>query len=298
MIQLANQNEIRHHIGAVEQTKKITSAMEMVSSTRFKRVMTHIEYNRRYFNKVQSTMKELLLSAADISHPYLTERPDGRCTFLVFSGDKGLCGPYNNNVLEFAAQKLSEHPKHTLVTVGNTAEEYFREHSIIPDVAISGIVQDPTLTRARGLVREIMRLYDTELTDEIRVVYTSFYGETKNTPVERRLLPIRLDDYADIKETEVLPGIMYHPSPQTVFDLLVPQYILGILFGVMIQAYSSEHFARMTAMHSATTNAKDMLKSLRTSYNLARQRAITTEISEITGAAEILKNGGGMYGEY
>ena len=84
---------------------------------------------------------------------------------------------------------------------------------------------------------------------------------------------------------------MYHPTAQEVFDLLIPQYILGILFEVMVQAYASEHYARMNAMHSATTNAQEMLKGLQTQYNMARQAAITNEIAEITGAAEILNKG-------
>ena len=295
---MEKQNEIRHHINTVEQTRKITSAMEMVASTRFKRVMTHIQYNKLYFNKVQRTMKEILISATDIVSPYLIERPEGRCTFIVISGDKGLCGPYNTNVLDHAYNIISEHPNPTLITMGNTAEEYFLDRSMIPDITMTGIVQDPTLTRARGLVREILRLFDSDLTDEIRIIYTSFYGETKNMPQQRRLLPILLTDYGDIRDINVIPEIIYHPSPQKVFEELVPQYVLGILFGVMVQAYASEHYARMTAMHNATTNASDMLKDLKTRYNLARQGAITTEIAEITGAAEALKKGGDQYGEY
>jgi F-type H+-transporting ATPase subunit gamma len=160
-----------------------------------------------------------------------------------------------------------------------------------PDVALLGIVQDPALKRARMLVREVMELIDSGLTDELNVAYTSFYGKTKNQPVIRRLLPVRLSDYDDVQEVESRLRLEYHPSPQEVFDLLVPQYILGILFGVMVQAYASEHYARMTAMHSASDNAGDMLESLHTKYNMARQRSITNEIAEITGAAEILRKG-------
>ncbi len=289
---MASPIEIRHHIAAVEQTRKITGAMEMVSSTRMKRVMSHIEQNRRYFESVQRSMKEILLTARDVSHQYLGEVPEnGHCTFVVISGDKGLCGSYNHNVLEFAYRQIKAHPRHSIMTIGNTAEAYFRDRGMPPDVTFLGIAQDPSLSRARGLVRDIMDIFDTEHTDEVRVVYTSFYGETKNKPVVRRLLPILLDDYGDIADTETLSEIIYHPSPQVVFDLLVPQYILGILFGVMVQAYASEHYARMNAMHSATSNAQEMLKSLRTQYNMARQSAITNEIAEITGAAEILRKG-------
>ena len=289
---MPNPNEIRHHIAAVEQTKKITGAMEMVSSTRMKRVMSHIEQNRLYFDNVQKTMKEILLTTQGVSHPYLREVPDnGRCAFIVISGDKGLCGAYNHNLLHFAVQNIKNHENHSIITIGNTAEDYFRSVGIIPDITFLSIAQDPALSRARVLVRDIMNIFDSGETDEVRVIYTSFYGETKNTPVMRRLLPILLDDYTNISGFEKLSDIMFHPSPQEVFDVLVPQYILGILFGVMVQAYASEHYARMNAMHSATTNAQEMLKSLRTRYNLARQSAITNEIAEITGAAEILRKG-------
>jgi F-type H+-transporting ATPase subunit gamma len=287
---MASATEIRHHIAAVEQTKKITGAMEMVSSTRIKRVMSHIEQNRRYFDNVQRTMKEILATSGEVKHPYLREVPEnGHCTFLVISGDKGLCGSYNHNILNLAYEKIKERPDHSIITIGNTAEEFFRTKGMTPDITLLGIAQDPALTRARILVRDIMNVYDSGQTEEIQIIYTSFYGETKNRPVMRRLLPIRLDDYAEIRGAEQLSEILFHPSSQEVFDLLVPQYILGLLFGLMVQAYAGEHFARMTAMHNATTNATDMLKSLRTKYNMARQAAITNEIAEITGAAEILR---------
>jgi F-type H+-transporting ATPase subunit gamma len=284
--------EIRHHIAAVEQTKKITAAMEMVSSTRMKRVLTHIEQNRRYFDSVRRTMKEILINTRDISHPYLREvPPGGHCTLIVISGDKGLCGAYNHNILQLAEEKIRSKPRHSIITIGNTAEDYFHARGMQPDVALLGIVQDPALRRARGLVREVMGLIDSGLTDELNVAYTSFYGKTKNQPVIRRLLPVRISDYDDVAEVDTRLGLEYHPSPQEVFDLLVPQYILGILFGVMVQAYASEHYARMNAMRSASENAGEMLDDLRMKYNMARQHAITNEIAEITGAAEILRKG-------
>ena len=284
--------EIRHHIAAVDQTKKITGAMEMVSSTRMKRVMSHIEQNRRYFDTVQQMMKEILVTSQGVSHPYLREVPEnGHCTYIVISGDKGLCGAYNHNILQFALHNIQQHQKHSIITIGNTAEDFFRSIGKIPDVTLLGIAQDPALSRARILIRDVMNIFDSGETDEVRVVYTSFYGKTKNEPVMRRLLPIRPDDYTNISGTETLSEIIFHPSPQVVFDLLIPQYILGILFGVMVQAYASEHYARMNAMHNSTTNAQDMLKTLRTKYNMARQSAITNEIAEITGAAEILRKG-------
>ena len=187
---MANPNEIRHHIAAVEQTKKITGAMEMVSSTRMKRVMTHIEHNRRYFENVQRTMKEILNTMPDITHPYLCddcERGEHHCTFIVISGDKGLCGSYNRHVLDTALEEINAHPDHSIITIGNTAEEFFLRKRMTPDVALLGIAQDPTLSRARRLVVDTMEMFNNHHTDELQIVYTSFYGETKNKPVVRRL---------------------------------------------------------------------------------------------------------------
>lgn len=282
-------NEIRHRMFAVEQTKKITGAMEMVSSNRIKQVMGHIDQNRLYFSNIRRTMKDLLLSARNVSHPYFAERSRGQNTFIVISGDKGLCGSHNSAVLNYALNRLNEIPGSTLVTLGNTAEAFFTQRGIIPDIVFQGIVQDPTLTRAREIARELTYLYEAELTDDIRVIYTSFYGSSKGKPVEFRLLPVILHDYDDVGATGLGQDMIYHPSAQEVLDILVPQYTIGLIFGVMVQAYASEHYARMNAMHAATSNAQEMLGILHTQYNLARQSAITNEIAEITGAAEVLK---------
>jgi F-type H+-transporting ATPase subunit gamma len=233
-------------------------------------------------------MREILSSVKDLTHPYLTERPEGRRTYIVISGDKGLCGAYNAAVLALADQRLAEYPDATLITIGHVAEAYYRRKGRDPDISMLGIVQDPTMKAARRISSEIMRLYDEGLTDEVHMVFTAFYDELKNKPFECRILPLMEDDYLDIEDEEFEETI-YTPSPQAVLNELVPQYILGLLFGIMGQAYASEHYSRMTAMHASTQNAGDMLKALKTQYNLARQSAITNEIAEITGAAEILK---------
>ena len=282
-------NEIRHHMAAIDQTKKITGAMELISSNRMRQVMGHISHNRRYFSYIRATMKELLTSSQDVSHPFFLERQRNHRTFVVISGDKGLCGSHNSTVLNFALERMKANPGASLITIGHTAEAFFHSRGMTPDICLFGIVQDPTLTRAREVAREMTDLYERQLTDEIRVIYTSFYGETKCKPVEFRLLPVKLHDYEDVRDAETLERIMYHPSAQNLLDLMIPQYLIGLMFGVMVQAYASEHFSRMTAMHSATTNAQEMLDTLRTRYNLARQSAITNEIAELAGANEILR---------
>jgi len=291
-------NEIREHISAIEQTRKITGAMEMISSNRMRQVMSHIEHNRRYFTYIRRTIKEILASSQEVTHPFLQERERQHRTYVVISGDKGFCGAHNTTVLNYALEKIKSKPGSGLITLGHTAEAFFKSHSIIPDICMFGIVQDPTLHRAREVARELTALYESAHTDEIRVIFTSFYGETKRQPVEARLLPVFIHDYVDIRDAEELDGIIYHPSIQSVFDMMVPQFVLGLIFGIMVQAYASEHFARMTAMRSATTNAKEMIDKLNTQYNLARQSAITNELAEIADAAEILRGEQQYDGEY
>lgn len=293
---VAGPNEIRRHMSAVEQTMKITGAMEMVSSNRMRRVMGHIEHNRRYFSNIRRVMKEILTTSQNISHPYLSGRTEGSRAFIVISGDKGLCGSYNASVLGLARERILECRERYIITIGNTADEYFKRRDMQPDISFLGIAQDPTLHNARMLSREVMQLYDSGMISEIHVVYTSFYDATRNRPVDFRLLPIILHDYEDVTDTDRLGEMEYHMPPQALFDMLIPQYVLGLMFGVMVQAYASEHYARMNAMHSSTSNAQEMLRSLALKYNLARQSAITNEIAEITGSAEILKGGNG-YGK-
>lgn len=289
---MQNVHEIRHHISAVEQTKKITSAMQVVSSTRMQKVLSHIEYNHRYFMRVQETMKDILLSSRNLTHPYLTPPPTNKRTLIVIAGDKGMAGSYNSNVLSFAEKHLGLPEECALITLGNVAESYFIHRGRIPDITYLGVVQDPTLDRARELVFSIMDLFDKDITDEVDIVYTSFYGTTKNKPVLKRLLPILADDYHELDQRHEPSDFIYEPSLQTVFDTLVPQYLVGIIFGVLVQAYASEHYSRMNAMQSATTNADKMLKALRLNYNIARQTAITQELTEITGGSEIIRSGG------
>ncbi|MGI6175751.1 MAG: ATP synthase F1 subunit gamma [Christensenellales bacterium] len=293
---MQNAVEIRHHIRAVTQTRKITNAMQLVATSRMKRVMRHIEYNHRYFRRVQQTMKDILQSDHPITHPYLCQRESGRKLFIVLAGDKGMAGAYNANLLRFAHEQYracASRPQ--LLTVGIIASMYFRKQGVVPDIEVMGASQDPSMHRARELTFELFDYYDQNLTDEVYIIFTAFYDEQKNKPAMRRLLPIRISDYEHVKAEQKEQEILYTPSPQEVFNLLIPQYTVGILFGALVQAYASEHFARMNAMRNATQNADKMIKALKQQYNMARQAAITQEITEIAGAAELLLTGDGEY---
>ncbi|MDD3920539.1 MAG: ATP synthase F1 subunit gamma [Eubacteriales bacterium] len=289
---MQNTNEIREHISAIEETRKITNAMQLVSTARLKRVMDHIDYNHRYFQRIVATMRDILASPEEVSHPYLVKRGSKRQTFIVIAADKGLCGSYNTGVLELAYDRIVRAGEGTcVIAVGIVAQEYLRTHGIEPDIEIMGMAQDPSLHNARALAYDLFRLYDDAMTDEVFVLYTSFYGETKNKAIMRRLLPVMESDYDMPEATIHAEDIRYEPSAQDLFTHLVPQYVIAVLFGALVQAYASEQLSRMIAMQNATQSADEMLQKLHLTYNLARQTAITQEIAEISGAAEALREG-------
>lgn len=280
---MQNTNEIRRHINAVRQTRKITNAMKLVSTARIKKAMQNLKYNNFYFERVQSAMKDILLSPHPVDHPYLSLGRGKKRAYIVISGDKGMVGDYNAKLLDFARTEiLNTGEKVILITIGITASEYFKKNGLAPDIEISGVSQNPSLDNARNLVIDLIDLFDNGEARSVYLIYTTFDNKTIPNPIVRRILPIRIHDYENIPETEPEHEILYIPSPEEVFSDLVPQYLVGFLFEAMVQAYASEHYARMNAMQSATDNADELLEKLTIDYNRVRQAAITQEISEIT----------------
>ncbi len=281
---MTNMNEIRHHIHAVEQTRKITGAMHLISSARIKKILPHMDYNREYLERIESSMRHVLASSDSFDHKYLRERKGHHATFIVVAGDKGMVGAYNADVLKFAMTCIQQYPEHHLITMGIMAERFFKAHGMEPNQSIIGASQDPSLYYARHLMQDIFRMYNAHETDRVYLIFMSYTNSVRWVPRVIRLLPIRTRAAAHFHEDRD-PGMIYHPSPEEVFQLLVPQYTLGILYGALMQAYASEHCARMNAMQSATRNADEILAKLKSAFNIARQSAITQEITEITGAA-------------
>ena len=285
-------SEIRHHISAVGQTRKITSAMQMVSSARMKKFAVHIPYNNTYYRRLQSAMKDILESSQAVDHPYLQHHRGRRRTYIVIAGDKEMAGSYNSNVLNLAYEEIREHPGCYVVTVGMIATQFFRKRGIEPEFEAPGVAQNPSLYNATQLALPVMEFFDQNQTDEIYVFYTLYAGEDGhpvNRPRRARLLPIRLTDFQQVQASEDLHEVIYNPSPQEVFDQLVPQFIISRLFDTLVQSYAAEHYARMNAMQSATKNADELLKHLSLDLNMARQTQITNEIAEISGSGAAIE---------
>ncbi|MBC8530144.1 ATP synthase F1 subunit gamma [Christensenellaceae bacterium NSJ-44] len=292
---MQNITDIRHHIRTVEQTRQITRAMYLISVSKRRKAISMAAANTAYHKRVHEMMKEILQLAPNISHPFLRkEHPQRtRTAYIVVSGDKGMAGAYNHNVLNLATEHMAGRDEVYIFTVGNVAADYFQREGYRVDIEFLHTAQNPSLHNSRQIARQVLELYGMDVLDEVYVVYTEMVSAIVQTPRVERLLPVMLDDFSDVEDMEIHPNreLAYEPSPQEVFDTLVPQYLIGSLYGCLVQSFASEHSARMRAMDTATRNADEMLGKLRLQYNRARQAAITQELTEIAGAAESLLQG-------
>ncbi len=273
--------EIKHRIKSVSDTHQITKAMELISVSKMRKAMEKQAVNTAYFNSVRSTIKDIMRHSTDIRHKYLVHRPNDRTAYIVIAGDKGLAGAFNSNVLNLAWEHMQARPVHYVVTIGQMARAFFEGKHQPVDLEFTHAVTNPTLHDARGIMRDILDLYDRNLMDEVVVVFTHMYSTTVQKPELVRLLPIVESDIPGDVESSFTGEILYDPSPNEVLNVLVPQYLVGMIYSVLIHSFASEHASRMLAMSNANKNADKMLESLNLEYNRSRQSAITTELLDL-----------------
>lgn len=286
---MKNMNEIRRNIRAVQETRQITNAMYLLSTSRIKKAMLEIGHNKSYMKTIRATVKDILIKSPDVHHRYIDEHKHKRAAFLVIASDKGLCGSYNIGVVNCAMKEMKLHENPYVTTIGIMATQILSNYGIKPDHEWLGASQKPTLYFARQIADHFIDLYKTNQIDEVYVVYSYYHTQMYQKPRCVRLLPLSVEDFNDVNlEYEYDKDIIYEPSIKEVFDTMVPQYVIGFIYGCMHQAAASEHSARMNAMQNATNNADEMIKKLNLEFNTARQLAITSEITEIAAATEVI----------
>ena len=285
---MANPREIHRRIRAVNNTRQITRAMELVARTKMYRTQQQARAARPYSETLTELLRRVVQGGADgeFESPLLKKRPVRRILMMCFSADRGLCGGYNSNVLKRAEREMHaamQGAEVDLITVGRRGRDYFRWRDVDLFDEFINIGEEADLGLARTLGRTATREYSAERVDEIRLIYTHF-ASVFSHPVEVfRLLPLA----APAAEGKRASGLYLHePSAETIFTRLLPRFIENSMFRVLSEAKAAEHAARVTAMKSATDNAGDLIEDLTREYNRARQTVITREISEIASGAE------------
>jgi F-type H+-transporting ATPase subunit gamma len=301
----AQERVLRRRIGSVRATKKITRAMELIAASRIVKAQQRVEAARPYSEQITAVMGNLAAGGAGLDHPLLQERdPIRRVGFIVISADRGLAGAYNSTVIRAGERALLAHQAegrdYELVLSGKKAEGYFRYREYRIAAAYSGYAEVPSYEDARRVAQAAMERYekggDEEGgTDQVELIYTKFLSMGTQKVVNVRLLPLEREAIEDAAAGGDGPQNAYEfePEPGQILERLLPRYVEGRVFAAMLDAAASEQAARQRAMKAATDNAEELIGSLSIEANKLRQASITTEIMEIVGGAEALRQMGG-----
>ena len=280
--------EIKTRIKSVESTKQITKAMELVSSSKFRKAKERAESARPYFNTLYNTVQDIAKNTSNSRNVFLKERKVNNVCYIVIAGDRGLAGGYNSNILKavIAHNKLGTGK---VITVGKKAKESLskRGYEVIDYIES---VEKCVYEDANRVAQTAMEAYKNGEVDEVNLVYTEFISALSQEPKIVKLLPVTIDNTNTEKEVKKgKAAVQYLPSADAVLGYVLPKYVSGSVYGAIAESFASERAARRTAMESATDNANEMISKLELVYNRARQAAVTQEISEIVGGAAAAK---------
>lgn len=289
--------EIRAHIKSVEQTLKITNAMYLISSSNLQRAKRQLNEVYPYFQKIYTSISDIVHLSPVPTHIYFDQRsaipPEERKVgCIVVTGDKGLAGAYNHNVLKLAEQWKRECPQLRLFVVGQAGRVFFQERGISIEENFAYTAYNPNMHRAREISDQMVRMFRDGELDEISIIYTEMVTALKLEVRKVKLLPLDPNNFPrkEPEPSSYVQTVTYMPSADAVLTNIIPGYVKGMIFGGLVESFCSEQNARMSAMESSSDNAREMLKGLSLTYNRARQAAITQEISEVAGGTQASRN--------
>jgi len=285
---------LRRRIGSVQNTKKITRAMELIAATRVVRAQQRARAAKPYAEQITSVIENLAAGGAEVDHPLLRRAEKvARVGVVVISSDRGLAGPYNSAVIRAAERQVqnarSEDADYALIVIGKKARDYFRFRNFTIDSYTDGISDNPTYEDARRVAETVASMFTDGRVDRVELVYTEFISIGSQKVAVRRFLPLEsTETIAAEGDAGVSGSFEFEPSPEAVLAALLPRYVEARLFGALLESAASEHANRQRAMKAATDNAEELITKLSREMNRARQDSITTEIMEIVSGAEAL----------
>ncbi len=314
---MPNLKAIRDRIKSVKNTRKITEAMRLVAAAKVRRAQEQVTATRPFADSLAEVIYNLRgrLQFEDVDLPLLEQREVKSVGLVVISGDRGLCGGYNANVIrraETRAKELTaEGIEYKFVLIGRKATQYFQRREQPIDQTYVGLEQIPNASEAADIGDELLSLFLSETVDRVELIYTKFVSLISSRPVIQTLLPLTPQGL-EVKDDEIfrlttrggdftverekvasevvsLPqDTIFEQDPVQILDALLPLYLNNQLLRALQESAASELAARMTAMNNASDNASELIKTLTLSYNKARQAAITQEILEVVAGANAL----------
>lgn len=313
---MANLKDIRDRISSVKNTRKITEAMRLVAAAKVRRAQDQVLRSRPFADRLARVLENLQsrMRFEDVDAPLLESRPVDQITLLAVTGDRGLCGGYNANIIKRTelrhAELVAQGFKVDLVLIGRKAITYFQNRASLYTIraTFTGLEQVPSADEARTISNEILAEFLSTSTDRVEIIFTKFINLVSSRPVIQTLLPLDSQGIATPEDemfrlttregrlvveagstSNVAPSlpsdIVFDQSPEQLLNALLPLYMQNQLLRSLQEAAASELASRMTAMNNASDNAKALAKTLTLDYNKARQAAITQEILEVVGGS-------------
>lgn len=284
---MAGSKEIRTKIKSVENTRKITKAMEMVAASKMRKAQDRMRASRPYAEKIRNVAAHLSYANPEYKHPYLVKRDVVKnIGLIVVSSDKGLCGGLNTNMLRLSVNQMknweAEGKAISVSAIGNKGFSFMNRVGANVKSHTIGLGDVPHLENLIGTIKVMLDAYEAGEIDQLYISYTKFINTMKQEPVMQQLLPLSGEQLGSPKGHW---DYIYEPEAKPVVDQLMMRYVESLVYNAVAENMASEQSSRMVAMKSASDNAKNVIGELKLVYNKARQAAITKEISEIVGGA-------------
>jgi F-type H+-transporting ATPase subunit gamma len=285
---------LRRRIKSVQSTKKITKAMELISASRIAKAQERVAAARPYSDRLTDVIRNLAAAGAGGDSPLLNPRSEvTTVAYVVVAADRGLAGGYNSTVIRAAERAMAADQQAgrqtALITVGKKATGYFRFRGYTIAASFAGFSDAPAYEDARQVATHVAEKFESGEYSEVQLVYTQFLSLGSQVAQVAQYMPLDTSSIADAASDGPSADYEFEPSPSEILDRLLPRYAEARLYAALLDSAASEHAARQRAMKSATDNAEDMIIRLSRVMNRARQDAITTEIMEIVGGAEALR---------
>ena len=291
---MASLKDIKRKVGAVQKTKQITRAMNMVAASKFKASQLRMENFRPYASKFMDVLNSLALRVESMSHPLLAVRDPKRIRVICMTSDRGLCGGFNTNLIKaterFLKDKTKEDKEISLINVGRKGRDFFRKKANIIGQWVD-VLSKFDMTLAVSISNDVIAPFIKEEYDELYLVYNQFVNVSVQRPTVVRLFPLpSIGQDVDIDPDKRL-DYLYEPSEEALLQKLLPMYVHVLVYRALLETSAGENGARMAAMDNATNNCEDLIRSLTLKMNKARQAAITAELMDIVGGTEALAKG-------
>ena len=290
---MATLKDIKLRIKGVKSTQQITKAMKMVAAAKLRRATEAIMNARPYAKKISVLLSHLVDEDDLLANPLFAEREIKNVAVVIVTADRGLCGAFNTNIIKEAARYIEEEIKATdknykLYCLGKKGSDYFGKRGYNIGAAYPGIFSHLDYTTAQSLVEELIPKYLDGSIDKVILIFNEFKSIIQQKIIVEQFLPIPKAVEKENNEHESA-NYIYELDQKSIFNYLIPKHLKGQMWRILLESNASEFAARMTAMENATTNAKELIRTLSLTYNSKRQAAITTEILEIVSGANALK---------